>query len=192
MKLIFASNNQHKIAEVQAIVPAHLKIVSMKDAGIDMEIPEPHATLEENAREKARAIHQLTGENCFSEDTGLEVFSLNGEPGVHSARYAGEDRSFSKNVEKLLNNLKGSTDRSAQFRAVICLIMNGEEFFFEGIAAGKIIDMPKGAEGFGYDPVFVPDGAEKTFAEMTMAEKNLYNHRRKATDKLVAFLNQHN
>lgn len=189
MKLIFASNNEHKIAEVQSIVPEGIEVISMKTAGIDMDIPEPHQTLEENAAEKARTIFSITKTACFSEDTGLEVFSLNGEPGVHSARYAGDERSQQKNIEKLLQKLNDHHDRSAQFRAVICLIINGNEHYFEGICPGKIINTPKGEHGFGYDPVFMPDGAEKTFAEMPMSEKNIYNHRRKATDKLVAFLN---
>ncbi len=192
MNIIFASNNEHKIREIQSIVPAKYKVISLKEAGIDIEIPEPHDTLEENAREKAKTIYKLTGATCFSEDTGLEVFDLNGEPGVQSARYAGEDRSSTKNIEKLLLNLRDKKDRTAQFRAVICLVLNGEEYLFEGIAKGKIVETPRGTEGFGYDPVFVPDGATKTFAEMSLIEKNAFNHRRKAADKLVAFLNSLN
>jgi XTP/dITP diphosphohydrolase len=189
MKLIFASNNQHKIDELKTIIPPGYEILTLKDAGIDIEIPEPYDTLEANAQEKAEVIHRLTGDNCFSEDTGLEIDALNGEPGVHSARYAGEDRSFQKNIDKLLSKLTNIPDQSGQFRAVICLIMDKKKYFFEGICRGRIIATPAGAEGFGYDPVFIPEGASKTFAEMTMSEKNSFSHRAKAIAKLVTFLN---
>lgn len=190
MNLVFATNNQHKVDEIRAVLPSHFHIQTLKEAGIDIDIPEPHDTLQDNAREKAVTIYQLTGTDCFSEDTGLEVFSLIGEPGVKSARYAGEGKSFGKNIEKLLSNLTGKEDRSAQFRTVVCLILNGQEHFFEGTCKGRIIAEPRGIEGFGYDPVFVPDGANKTFAEMTLTEKNQFSHRRKAIDGLVSFLNQ--
>jgi len=189
MTFIFATNNQHKVDEIRSALPPHLSIITMKEAGIDMDIPEPHHTLEENAAEKARIIYGLTKTNCFSEDTGLEVFSLNNEPGVKSARYAGEDRSFEKNIDKLLSKLTHSDDRQAQFRTVICLILNEKEYFFEGICRGEIILERKGEAGFGYDPVFVPDGSIKTFAQMTLEEKNSFSHRKKALDKLVVFLN---
>lgn len=188
MKIIFATNNQHKVDEIRSALPAHAEILTLKEGGIDIDIPEPHDTLEANAEEKATTIYHLTSSDCFSEDTGLEVFSLNGEPGVHSARYADEERSFQKNIDKLLYNLKDKEDRSAQFRTVICLIIEGEINFFEGICKGRIIAEQKGEKGFGYDPVFIPDGAEKTFAEMSIEEKNIYSHRRKAVDKLVKFL----
>ena len=190
MTAIFASNNQHKIDEVKTVLAAHFDILTLKQAGIDIDIPEPHGTLEENAKEKAITIYHMTNTACFSEDTGLEVFSLDGEPGVHSARYAGEERSFQKNIDKLLHNLENKEDRTAQFRAVVCLIIEGNIDFFEGICKGRIIAEKRGTEGFGYDPIFIPDGAEKTFAEMSMEEKNVYSHRRKAVDKLVKFLNQ--
>lgn len=190
MTLIFATNNRHKIEEVQAVLPQHIEVISLKEAGIDIDIPEPHDTLEENAKEKAITIYHMTDTPCFSEDTGLEVFALDGEPGVLSARYAGEDKSFEKNIDKLLAKLKDKEDKSAQFRAVICLIIEGNIDFFEGICKGRIIADKRGAEGFGYDPVFIPDGTDKTFAEMGMEEKNIYSHRRKAVDKLVKFLNQ--
>jgi XTP/dITP diphosphohydrolase len=161
----------------------------LKDAGIDIDIPEPFDTLHENAKEKARVIRELTGNSCFSEDTGLEVQALNGEPGVKSARYAGEGRNFDDNIEKLLQKLTGLTDRTAQFRTVICLMLNDRTVFFEGLCKGRIIEERRGKEGFGYDPVFIPDGSDKSFAEMSMEEKNFYSHRRKAVDKLVAFLN---
>jgi XTP/dITP diphosphohydrolase len=189
MKLIFATNNQHKISEIRQALPSWFSIITLSEAGIDTDIPEPHDTLQDNAAEKARVIHQMTGTDCFSEDTGLEVPALNNEPGVHSARYAGEDRSFQKNIEKLLFRLEGRTDREARFRTVICLLLGGKEHFFEGICPGRIAEQPSGAEGFGYDPVFVPEGAEKTFAEMSLEEKNSFSHRRKALDKLVVFLN---
>lgn len=192
MELIFATNNQHKVEEINAVLPPHIHSISLKKAGIDVDIPEPHDTLEDNAREKARTIHQLTRKDCFSEDTGLEVDALNGEPGVQSARYAGDDRSFDRNIEKLLANLAGQQSRQAQFRTVICLLLNGEEHLFEGVCRGRIIEERRGAQGFGYDPVFIPEGGEKTFAEMSLQEKSLFSHRKKAVDKLVAFLNNLN
>jgi XTP/dITP diphosphohydrolase len=190
MNIIFATNNQNKVAEIKAVVPASINIITLKDAGIDIDIPEPHDTLQANAQEKAVTIFKLTNTSCFSEDTGLEVATLNGEPGVHSARYAGEDKAFDKNIDKLLTNLEGKTNRSAQFRTVICLILDGAEHYFEGVCKGTIINERKGAEGFGYDPVFVPEGASETFAQMSLTEKNKYSHRRKAVDELVAFLNR--
>ena len=190
MKIVFASNNQHKITELQAAMPANIELITLKEAGITIDIPEPHETLEDNAREKARTIYAITNQPCFSEDTGLEVKALGGEPGVHSARYAGDERSFTRNIEKLLTRMQNVTDRSAQFRAVMCLVLDGKEHFFEGICKGRIIETFRGNQGFGYDPVFVPDGSDKTFAEMSVDEKNNFNHRRKAADKLVAFLNQ--
>ena len=188
MRLIFASNNQHKIEELKAFCGKEIEIVSLKDAGIDIDIPEPHDTLEENASEKSWTIHKLTGSDCFSEDTGLEIEALNGEPGVKSARYAGEARSFKDNIEKVLNKLANESNRNAQFRAVISLIAGGNETQFEGICKGKIINTPQGTEGFGYDPIFIPDGSNRSFAEMSIEEKNHFNHRTKAAAKLVAFL----
>jgi XTP/dITP diphosphohydrolase len=188
MKLIFASNNQHKIEELKAFAGTELEIISLHDAGIDIDIPEPHDTLERNASEKSWTIFKLTGQNCFSEDTGLEIEALNGEPGVKSARYAGEERSFNKNIEKVIYHLKGIENRRARFRAVISLILDGKETQFEGVCAGKILSHPTGDEGFGYDPIFVPDGSQKSFAQMSIKEKNQFNHRAKAAAKLVAFL----
>jgi len=190
MKLIFATNNKHKIDELKAVVGSKFELLTLNEAGIDQDIPEPHDTLEANASEKSKTIYNLTGINCFADDTGLEVEILNGEPGVKSARYAGEERSFEKNTEKLLQNMAGETNRNARFRSVISLIMDGNEFLFEGICNGTITDQPSGNKGFGYDPVFVPEGETRTFAEMSMIEKNLFNHRRKAMDKLLAFLSQ--
>jgi XTP/dITP diphosphohydrolase len=189
--LIFATNNQHKIEEIRAVLPAHFSIITLKEAGINIDIPEPHNSLEENAREKAKTIFRLTNTNCFSEDSGLEIDALNGKPGVKSARYAGEGQSSAANIQKVLRNMEGKTNRKAQFCTVICLILNGNEHLFEGICKGTIISAETGTQGFGYDPIFVPDGAVHTFAEMTMEEKNQYSHRRKAVDKLVAFLNNY-
>jgi XTP/dITP diphosphohydrolase len=189
MTIVFATNNQHKVDEIRSALPKDFSIISLKEAGIDIEIPEPYETLEDNAAEKARTVHDLTKSNCFSEDTGLEVYSLNNEPGVHSARYAGEDRSFGKNIDKLLSKLDGALERSARFRTVICLIIDENEHFFEGICEGSITTEKRGISGFGYDPVFVPTGSRRTFAEMTIEDKNGFSHRKKAMDKLVAFLN---
>ncbi len=189
MKLIFATNNQHKINEIRGLLDRTIELITLQEAGIDIDIPEPHNTLEENATEKSMVIYKMTGTNCFSEDTGLEVFSLNGEPGVKSARYAGEHKSFEANIDKLLSNLTNSSDRTARFRTVISLLINGKEIQFEGICNGKIIEHRSGVNGFGYDPVFIPEGDDKTFAEMDLAGKNKYSHRRKAMDKLIAYLN---
>lgn len=192
MQLVFATNNAHKVEEMQAAIGHQLQIITLHQAGIHIDIPEPHDTLEANASEKSKTIHNITGKNTFSEDTGLEVPALNGEPGVKSARYAGQHKDFSANIRKLLKNLDGKLNRQASFRTVISLVWDNQEYLFEGICQGQIIDTPRGSGGFGYDPVFVPDGGSgKTFAEMNMAEKNLYSHRRKAADKLVAFLHQH-
>lgn len=188
MTLIFATNNPHKVDELRAALPPDFHILTLQEAGINVDIPEPHNTLEENAEHKAAAIYHLTGTACFSEDTGLEVDALDGEPGVHSARYAGNDRSPVANTEKLLAKLQGAPNRSAQFRTVICLIAEGSIEFFEGVCKGRIAEAPSGSQGFGYDPVFVPDGGAKTFAQMSTAEKNAFSHRRKAGEKLVAFL----
>ncbi|HEY5368586.1 MAG TPA: RdgB/HAM1 family non-canonical purine NTP pyrophosphatase [Hanamia sp.] len=186
--LIFATNNDHKVAEVKSILNRSFRVLSLKEAGIDIDIPEPYSTLEENAGEKAKVINLLTGEDCFSEDTGLEVNSLNGEPGVKSARYAGENRSFENNIDKLLLKLEDQENRTAQFRTVICLRRKGKENFFEGVCKGTIIAERKGSGGFGYDAVFIPKGANKTFSEMSLEEKNLFSHRRKAMDILITFL----
>lgn len=154
MQLIFATNNKHKVEEIQAAMGDKLEVISLKQAGIDIDIPEPHDTLEANASEKSRTIFQLTGENCFSEDTGLEVEALNGEPGVKSARYAGEDKAFDKNIEKLLSKLGNAQNRRARFRTIISLIWQDREWLFEGVCEGTILQAPIGEGGFGYDPVF--------------------------------------
>jgi XTP/dITP diphosphohydrolase len=188
MKLIFATNNQHKIDEIKNVIGDKFEILTLKEAGIAIDIPEPHDTLEENAREKSTTIYKITNTNCFSEDTGLEVDALNGEPGVKSARYAGEDKSFAGNIAKLLQKLGKSEKRAARFRTVISLLIDGKETRFEGVCEGAIGYEPKGTSGFGYDSIFIPKGESRTFAEMVMDEKNLYSHRKKATVKLLAFL----
>jgi XTP/dITP diphosphohydrolase len=193
MKLIFASNNHHKLEEIYSVIGNKFEIQSLKKTGINIDLPEPHSTLEANASEKAKTVYQLTDQNCFSEDTGLEVYALNGEPGVKSARYAGEEsfdklRTFDKNIEKLLYELKNANDRRARFRAIISLIIDRKETQFEGISEGVIISEKKGDLGFGYDPVFLPDGSDKTFGEMELDIKNEFSHRRKAVEKMVAFL----
>lgn len=190
MTLIFATNNQHKVDEIRNVLANSHNIITLKEAGIEIEIPEPYDSLEANATGKSAFIYQLTGANCFSEDTGLEVAALNGEPGVKSARYAGDHRSFDANIDKLLNNLAGSSNRSARFRTVISLLIDGKETLFEGICNGRIIMEKRGEMGFGYDPVFIPEGSNRTFAEMSLEEKNHFSHRKKATEKLVAFLNK--
>ncbi len=189
MKLIFASNNAHKLQEFRSAIGSKMEIISLADAGIQKEIPEPFDTLKENAKTKAQTIHHLSGgENCFSEDTGLEVDALGGEPGVHSARYAGEPVSSENNIRKLLRALADITNRRARFITVICLILEEREYFFEGRCEGQILRSPVGKEGFGYDPVFLPDGSYKSFAEMNAEEKNKFSHRRKAADLLIAYL----
>lgn len=187
-KLIFATNNQHKIDEVKIVLGDIFDIITLKEAGIDIEIPEPHETLEANAKEKSETIYRLTNKNCFSEDTGLEVACLNGEPGVKSARYAGSDRSLEANIDKLLDRMKNAVTRDARFRTVISLILSGDETQFEGICEGAISKNKTGEHGFGYDSVFVPNGSTKSFAEMTIEEKSAFSHRKKAMAKLINFL----
>ncbi|HRO45676.1 RdgB/HAM1 family non-canonical purine NTP pyrophosphatase [Agriterribacter sp.] len=187
-KLIFATNNQHKTEEIRSVLKGRFNIITLAEAGIDIDIPEPFDTLEENAKEKATTIYNLTGISCFGEDTGLETNALNGEPGVKSARYAGEERDFAANIEKLLNRLRGKADRTARFRTVISLMLEGREHRFEGICEGYIAEEPRGEKGFGYDPVFIPLHSNRTFAEMSLAEKNQYSHRGKAMEQLVQFL----
>ena len=186
-QLLFATNNKHKIAEIQSALGDKVKVTGLKDAGINMDIPEPYDTLEKNASEKSSVIFALTGISCFSEDTGLEVEALNGAPGVRSARYAGTG-SADDNIDRLLRNLRHSGNRKARFRTVISLIWKGTEHLFEGICDGVITDQRKGEGGFGYDPVFVPSGSTRTFGEMSLEEKNKYSHRKKAADQLVLFL----
>ena len=171
IELIFATNNVHKVEEMQAIIPASLKVITLKQAGINIDIPEPFDTLEENAKEKSSVIYKMTGLNTFSEDTGLEVEALKGERGVRMPAMR-EEKLFEKNIEKLLANLKGNKNRKARFRAVISLIWEGKEYSFEGVSNGVITESPKGSKGFGYDPIFQPLGSVKTFGEMDLEVKN--------------------
>ena len=186
--LIFATNNKNKVEEIRKVIGNKFDIITLEEAGIDIDIPEPHDTIEENAVEKSTFIYKLTGKNVFGEDTGLEIEALNNEPGVLSARYAGDEKSHQKNIEKALLNLKGIENRTAQFKTIISLVINGKQSMFEGICKGKITTEIKGNNGFGYDPIFIPDGSNKTFAEMNLEEKSIFSHRRKATDKLIAYL----
>ena len=186
--IVFATNNEHKVEEIQSLVGNDFKIIPLKEAGINIDIPEPHDNLKENAAEKARTIHALTQQNCFSEDTGLEIDFLNGAPGVKSARYAGEDRDFQANIDKVLHELNNIPQRTAKFRTVICLIWENKEYYFEGICKGAITTEMNGEKGFGYDPIFIPTGSTKSFAAMTMDEKNIFSHRQKAVTQLFSFL----
>ena len=187
-QLIFASGNRHKAEEIEAALPTGFRIMIMKEAGITEDIPEPFDTLEENSKHKADFLYNRLQQDCFAEDTGLEVEALNGEPGVKSARYAGDGRDFDANIDKLLTTLQCSTNRRARFRTVFSLIRNGELFQFEGICNGTILENRAGTGGFGYDPVFLPDGSDKAFGEMTMEEKNKYSHRKKGLDLMIQFL----
>ena len=186
--LIFATNNRNKVAEIQSLVGANFTIIPLKEAGIEIDIPEPHDQLEANAHEKAVTIFNLTHQNCFSEDTGLEIVALNGAPGVKSARYAGENSNAQANIDLVLSKMADIENRTAQFRTVICLIWENQTYYFEGICKGQILSNMQGENGFGYDPIFVPDGASKSFANMTMEEKNTFSHRKKAVTQLFEFL----
>lgn len=190
-KLIFATNNQHKVDEIRPLINDLFELQSLKEAGIHIDIPEPHDTLEANASEKCKIIYQLTEQNCFSEDSGLEVEALNGAPGVRSARYAGEDKSAHDNMNKLLTDLYNNTHRKARFRTIIALMLNDKEMQFEGVCEGSILTSPRGEKGFGYDPIFIPKGATKTFGEMSLQEKIKYSHRSKATAQLLVYLSLH-
>lgn len=187
IKLLFATNNPNKIAEIKPLLPENIEVVSLSEAGIIQDIPEPYDTLEANALEKMKVMHRLTGLDCFSEDTGLEVNYLNGAPGVKSARFAGDNATHDENIDLLLKSMLQAEDRKAQFRTVIALQWQGTSLLFEGICTGRIIESRSGQKGFGYDPVFIPDGANKTFAQMEKEEKALYSHRAKALKKLLAF-----
>lgn len=188
MKLCFASNNAHKLAEIRQIIGDLYEIVSLQEIGCHEELAEDQTTLEGNSRQKASYVWQNYGVSCFADDTGLEVMALNGEPGVYSARYAGPQRSSADNITKLLQNLQGQTNRRAQFRTSITLILDGQEHQFDGVVAGHIAESASGTEGFGYDPVFIPDGYHQTFAQMTPEQKNSTSHRGRAMQALISFL----
>jgi len=190
MKICFATNNHKKIEEVKAALGDQIEIVSLEAIGCLEELPETGDTLEHNAFQKARYVKEHYGVDCFADDTGLEVNSLNGEPGVYSGRYAGEPRSDERNMDKLLKTLNHQDDRSARFRTVIALILDGNEYQFEGVATGEILTQRTGDGGFGYDPIFRPDGFTRSFAQLTMLEKNQISHRGKAVQSLIDFLSK--
>lgn len=188
INLIFATSNQNKVLEIQKILPKKFNIKSLKDLNYFEDVPENETTIEGNAVFKAKYIYEKFNINVFADDTGLEVEALNGEPGVHSARYAGTTRNSEKNIKKLLKNLKNIKNRNARFKTVIALIINNKLHIFSGIVEGYILDSPKGNNGFGYDPIFCPNGFDKSFAELTLKEKNLISHRSFAMKKLIDFI----
>jgi XTP/dITP diphosphohydrolase len=190
MQLVFASNNKHKIKEIQALVSDTIQIISLEDIGCTEDIPETAETIEGNAILKANYVTSNYGYDCFADDTGLEVNALNGAPGVYSARYAGEQKDANDNMDKLLSELKDKSNRNANFKTVICLNFNGTQQLFTGIINGKIIDEKIGANGFGYDPIFIAEGHHKTFAELTLEEKAHISHRGIAVAQLIAFLSK--
>ena len=187
-KLVVATNNAHKLEEISAILGNEMELLSLKDIHCNADIPETADTLEGNARQKAMYIHENYGMDCFADDTGLEVEALNGAPGVFSARYAGDGHDSEANMQKLLKKLEGKENRKAQFRTAICLIMESKEYLFEGIVKGHIIEEKRGGAGFGYDPIFVPEGYDQTFAELGNDVKNTISHRARAVEKLCTFL----
>lgn len=189
--LIFATGNAGKAKEVGQLLAGIMEVRSLKDIGFTEDIPEDHPTLEANAIQKAQHIYDRYGEDCFAEDTGMEVMALNGAPGVYSARYAGPERSDQNNMDLVLENLKNKKDRSARFRTVVALILGGELHTFNGIVTGKIAEVKTGDQGFGYDPIFIPDNYAISFAEMEAGEKNKISHRGRAIEKLITFLKKH-
>ncbi len=191
MKLVFATNNRHKLSELQSILGDSVELLSLEDIGCKEDIPETEPTLEGNASLKAFHVFRNYGYNCFADDTGLEVETLNGGPGVFSARYAGEAKDAGANMDKLLRELLGKENRKARFRTVISLVIDGKEKLFEGTVDGIILKEKRGTQGFGYDPLFVPEGRTRTFAEMDMNEKNEVSHRARAVQKLVDWLKHH-
>lgn len=188
MKLIFATHNSNKAFEIQKLLPEHFQILTLNDIDFQEEIPENEPTIEANSAFKAQFIFNKFNLNCFADDTGLEIESLNGKPGVHSARYAGEERNSDANINLVLEELKGVENRNARFKTVITLIIHGEQYQFEGIVDGTIIKEKRGSNGFGYDPIFIPENETRTFAEMNLSEKNKYSHRARAFEKMIAFL----
>ena len=190
MKLVFATNNPNKLSEIRSLVPAGIEILSLKDINCNEQLPETNPTLQENALQKAQYINTHYGFNCFADDTGLEIDALGGAPGVYSARYAGEDCKAEDNMRKVLEKLKDESERAAKFRTVIALILDGEATLFEGECNGSITKTKSGVDGFGYDPIFTPDGYEINFAEMSKVEKGAISHRGKAVEKLVSFLHR--
>ena len=188
MKLVFATNNRHKLDEVAAKIDGKIELLTLNDIGCYDDIEETGTTFKQNASIKSQFIYKKYNLDCFGDDSGLEIDALNGEPGVYSARYAGEHGNHAANIKKVLDNLEGETNRKARFRTVISLILNGKEHFFDGTVEGTIRTAPSGTDGFGYDPIFEPDGYNITFAEMSMDAKNQISHRAKAMEQLVSFL----
>ena len=190
MKLVFATQNENKAQEIQSLLPEYFKILTLKDIKCFDDIEETADTLEGNSLIKASFISETYNLNCFADDTGLEIESLDFRPGVNSARYAGPDKSADANIDKVLSELEGKTKRNAQFRTIITLILNSSTFTFEGIVQGEIILEKRGENGFGYDPIFVPEGEIRTFAEMSLEEKNKHSHRARAFEKMIVFLSE--
>jgi len=190
MKLVFATNNQNKLKEIQNLLGEDFELLSLKDIQCNEEIPEDHDTLEDNASQKAYYVHDKYGVNCFADDTGLEIEALNMEPGVYSARYAGEQKNSEDNMAKVLRNMEDVTNRKARFRTVISLVIDGKEMQFEGIVDGHMLENKQGTDGFGYDPIFQPEGYDVSFAQMSMEDKNAISHRGRAVEKLVKYLLQ--
>jgi len=190
MEIVFATGNAHKISEVSELMPKDFTLKGLADIGCPLDLPETSDTIPGNALQKARYVYEHFGVNCFAEDTGLEVYALNGEPGVYSARYAGDDKDPAANTRKLLEKLSEYSDRRARFRTVIALILDGREYLFEGIAEGRITETPTGDGGFGYDPVFVPEGETRSFAQMSNKEKGSISHRGRAVEQLLQYFNQ--
>ena len=190
MKIVFATNNPNKLKEIQSLIPKEIEIISLKEIGCNEDIPETGDTLEANAFQKAHYIKDNFNYDCFADDTGLEIDELNGDPGVYSARYAGPERNANANMNKVLNELKGKKNRKAKFRTAIALILKGEEHLFEGKVEGYISKDKQGNEGFGYDPIFIPENDIRSFAQMSMQEKGVISHRGRAVRKLVAYLNK--
>ena len=190
MKIVFATNNPNKLKEIQSLIPKEIEIISLNEIGYNEDIPETGDTLEANAFQKAHYIKDNFNYDCFADDTGLEIDELNGDPGVYSARYAGPERNANANMNKVLNELKGKKNRKAQFRTAIALILKGEEYLFEGKVEGYISKDKQGNEGFGYDPIFIPENDIRSFAQMSMQEKGAISHRGRAVKKLVAYLNK--
>ena len=188
MKIVFATNNPNKLKEIQSLIPKEIEIISLKEIGCNEDIPETGDTLEANAFQKAHYIKDNFNYDCFADDTALEIDELNGDPGVYSARYAGRERNANANMNKVLNELKGKKNRKAQFRTAIALILKGEEHLFEGKVEGYISKDKQGNEGFGYDPIFIPENDIRSFAQMSMQEKGAISHRGRAVKKLVAYL----
>lgn len=189
MKLIFATHNCNKAIEIQKLLPDYFELLTLDDFGFHDEIPENESTIEGNSAFKAQFVFKNVNLNCFADDTGLEIEMLNGRPGVHSARYAGEEKNSDANINRVLSELNGISNRNARFKTVITLIIDGKQLIFEGIVNGRIINEKRGTNGFGYDPIFIPENESKTFAEMSLVEKNQFSHRARALEKMISFLN---